>query len=94
MVASGRSEQEYWNERFAGNLDAYQVSAKFLCADLTLVKEISRQHWNGTPRLAIADWLDSLEPAQRQTFDDFLAATLKAVEVPMDSDTTARTEIT
>lgn len=28
----------------------------------------------------VADWLDTLEPAHRQTFDSFMAATLKHVE--------------
>lgn len=76
-VGSGKTEKE----RFALGVAASPEFARHMGIETQLASEISRKHFRGMPRLAIADWLDTLEPTQRQTFDSFLAATLKSVEL-------------
>lgn len=73
----------------------YSGDAIKMCKDVfgvdskTLLEVHGKYETLKISREQCADWLDTLEPAQRQTFDSFMAAALVAVEVPMDSDTTA-----
>ena len=53
-----------------------------------IASRISAKHYHGMPRLAIADWLDTLEPetkpADKQTFERFLADVLKPVDTQVE----------
>lgn len=82
-LGSGKSVDEYWAERMHTS-EPHLVFAGGLGITAEFAKEISRRHCGGTSRLAIADWLDTLDvtkPKDAQTFEQFLAATLKPVEV-------------
>lgn len=67
--------------------DCYIDAVAHVCnASRKLIREIEMKHIHGTPRLAIADWLDTLEPAQEQPAHPFIAqmkdfATLVSVEL-------------
>ena len=55
-----------------------------------LATEINDRHCGGMSRLAIADWLDTLEPetkpADKQTFDEFMQAVMLPVAVEPKCD--------
>lgn len=80
-VGSGRTE----GERHSLYVNGSSGFAKHMGVESNLALEVSHKHFCGTPRLAIADWLETLEPAQRQTFEDFMRATMVAVEIPTDT---------
>lgn len=57
--------------------------------EFSFADEIEKKHLSGISRLAIADWLDTLEPetkpadqpADKQSFDAFMATVMKPVPV-------------
>lgn len=69
------------------SMDGEEASSVIFGISLELASEISTKHINGMPRLEIADWLDTLEPAQRQTFENFMQATLKSVDTEATNET-------
>lgn len=52
---------------------------------LALARSISGKHYGGMKRLAIADWLDTLEPEtkpqDKQSFETFMATVMQPVTV-------------
>lgn len=80
-LGSGKSERDYWD----GDGLGIAKIARGLRIPEELASEISSRHCSGTPRLAIADWLDTLEPetkpADKQSFDAFMATVMKPVPV-------------
>jgi len=80
MAGSGVTENQYiglmWERTSRGN-GSILASCELLGIPEDLAIAISCKHSGGQPRLAIADWLDTLEPetkpADKQTFDAFMA---------------------
>ncbi len=79
MIASGCAFP--WR---ADGIDYLSPAARALSVDKTLLREISARHQCGTPRLAIADWLDSLDdsPADQSKFDAFMAKVTAELVTP------------
>ena len=91
LAADGVSYDMWIAALVVANGKGYETAAKLLGVEADIMRKVNTKHCGGTPRLAIADWLDTLDvskPKDAQTFNDFMAATLRAVEIPMDSDTT------
>lgn len=80
LYGAGKTVQEFLDAFFASKSDGRHAMAKVFGISHDLAFKISVKHSGGEERLAIADWLDTLEPAHRQTFGSFMAATLKHVE--------------
>ncbi len=59
-IASLGISYDQWAERLHLNESGVEFCARALNAPLDLMLEISRTHESGMPRLAIADWLDTL----------------------------------
>lgn len=59
--------------------------SELLDAPFDLMLAVSMRHVGGQKRLEIANWLDTLEPetnpADKQSFDAFMATVMKPVEV-------------
>lgn len=80
-IGAGKSVEDYWQSRYHKN--NINVFADGLGFSVELAKQISTKHCV-TPRLAIADWLDTLDvakPADAQTFERFMQSALAPVEL-------------
>lgn len=88
-LGAGKSVKDYWSER-RNQTTAIQTFSSSLDISVELTQEISKRHCEGASknRLAIADWLDTLDvakPADAQTFERFMQTAL----VPVDIETVA-----
>lgn len=84
-VGCGKQSEFIANMANAAGAEGYAKQlAPVLGISTNLFVYISNKHISGTPRLAIADWLDTLDvskPKDAQTFDAFMKAAMVPVDV-------------